>query len=65
MRIAYFGFSVCWGLGLAVLTSFAISGIVLAALIYGIFVIKKFFHDTATTEIYTDKQLKAMEASKA
>ena len=47
------------------LTFFTISGIVLAALIYGIFVIKKDDQEVGGDPFYTDKQLKAMEASKA
>ena len=46
-------------------TFFTISGIVLAALIYGIFVIKKDDQEVGGDPFYTDKQLKAMEASKA
>lgn len=46
-------------------TFFTISGIVLAALIYGFFVIKKDDQEVGGDPFYTDKQLKAMEAAKA
>lgn len=46
-------------------TFFTISAIVLAALVYGTFVIKKDDQEVGGDPFYTDKQLKAMEASKA
>ena len=46
-------------------TFFTISGIVLAALIYGIFVIKKDNQEVGGDPFYTDKQLKAMKAADA
>ena len=42
-----------------------ISGIVLAALIYGFFVIKKDNQEVGGDPFYTDKQLKAQAAAKA
>ena len=46
-------------------TFFTISGIVLAALIYGFFVIKKDDQEVGGDPFYTDKQLKAQAAAKA
>ncbi|OZG67327.1 MFS transporter [Bifidobacterium eulemuris] len=46
-------------------TFFTISGIVLVALIYGFFVIKKDDQEVGGDPFYTDKQLRAMEAAKA
>ncbi len=46
-------------------TFFTISAIVFAALVYGIFVIKKDDQEVGGDPFYTDKQLKAMEAAKA
>ncbi|RSX54331.1 galactoside permease [Bifidobacterium goeldii] len=46
-------------------TFWVISGIVLAALIYGFFVIKKDDQDVGGDPFYTDKQLRQMEAAKA
>lgn len=46
-------------------TFFTISAIVLVALIYGFFVIKKDDQQVGGDPFYTDKQLKAMEAAKA
>lgn len=46
-------------------TFFTISGIVLAALIYGFFVIKKDDQEVGGDPFYTDKQLRQMEAAKA
>ena len=46
-------------------TFFTISAIVLVALIYGFFVIKKDDQEVGGDPFYTDKQLKAMEAAKA
>ena len=42
-----------------------IFGIVLAALIYGFFVIKKDDQEVGGDPFYTDKQLRQMEAAKA
>lgn len=47
------------------ITFWMISGIVLLALIYGFFVIKKDNEDIGGDPFYTDKQLKQMEAAKA
>ena len=44
-------------------TFFTISGIVLAALIYGFFVIKKDDQEVGGDPFYTDKQLKAQAAA--
>lgn len=46
-------------------TFFTISGIVLAALVYGFFVIKKDDQEVGGDPFYTDAQLKRMEAAKA
>ncbi|WP_302695033.1 MFS transporter, partial [uncultured Bifidobacterium sp.] len=46
-------------------TFFTISGIVLAALIYGFFVIKKDDQEVGGDPFYTDKQLKAQAAAEA
>ncbi|WP_432622905.1 MFS transporter [Bifidobacterium sp.] len=46
-------------------TFFIIAAIVLAALIYGFFVIKKDDQEVGGDPFYTDKQLKAMEEAKA
>ncbi|NMM94002.1 MFS transporter [Bifidobacterium oedipodis] len=46
-------------------TFFTISAIVLAALIYGFFVIKRDDQEVGGDPFYTDKQLRAMEAAKA
>ena len=46
-------------------TFFTISGIVLAALIYGFFVIKKDDQEVGGDPFYTDKQLKAQATAKA
>ena len=48
-----------------VLTIISISGIVLAALIYGFFVIKKDDQEVGGDPFYTDKQLKAQAAAEA
>ena len=46
-------------------TFWVISGIVLLALVYGFFIIKKDDQEVGGDPFYTDRQLKAMEAAKA